>query len=359
MKTVVLLIFLGFSAIAQQNDSLLYQVLSLDNDTERVNQLYSIGFNNRTSDPQNAYLFAINCEKEAKKCANPKFLAKAYNLLGVLYYRKGEIQKALQFQKQALKLNQQANFDFGCALNFTNLGNIHTDLKDYANAENYYLKALSIYNKQENKLQIAKCLMNIGILKHDQNELDAAYQQFKIALYYAKRINDFNLMANCYNNIGIVYRAQHKPDSALYYFEESMKLKLMSDNNLELVDSYNNIALMHIELNNLNEAVYYLQTADSMCKVLEYNEGLIEVLDTKSRYYEALHKNDSALYFLKKSIALKDSLRAVETEEDYDFNDNMKQQLSPKKQSYAFIIFISSLLSILVIIPMYLIRNKR
>lgn len=359
MKTVVLLIFLGLSAIAQQNDSLLFQVLSLDNDTERVNQLYSIGFNYRTSDPQNAYLFAINSEQEAKKCSNPKFLAKAYNLLGVLYYRKGEIQKALQFQKQALKLNQQANFDFGCALNFTNLGNIHTDLKDYVNAENYYLKALNIYNKQYNKTQIAKCLMNIGILKHDQHELDAAYQQFKIALYYAKSINDFNLMANCYNNIGIVYRAQHKPDSALFYFEESMKLKLMSDNDLELVDSYNNIALMHIELNNLKEVNYYLQAADSMSKALEYNEGLIEVLDTKSRYFEVLQKSDSALYFLKKSIALKDSLRAITTEENYEFDDNIKLQLQPKQQSYSAIIFISSLLGLLIIIPMYLIRNKR
>jgi hypothetical protein len=73
----------------QLNDSLLYQTQHIENDTERVNQLYKIGFDNRNIDPDMSYEFAKICEQEALKTNSAKHVAKAYNLLGVLYYKKG------------------------------------------------------------------------------------------------------------------------------------------------------------------------------------------------------------------------------------------------------------------------------
>ncbi len=58
MKLIVISILLSFTCYAQVNDSLLYQIKSIENDTERVNQLYKIGFDIRNTDPELSYKIA-------------------------------------------------------------------------------------------------------------------------------------------------------------------------------------------------------------------------------------------------------------------------------------------------------------
>ena len=48
MKLIIISILLSFTGFSQVNDSLLYQIKTIENDTERVNQLYKTGFDNVT-----------------------------------------------------------------------------------------------------------------------------------------------------------------------------------------------------------------------------------------------------------------------------------------------------------------------
>ena len=83
----------------------MYQLKNIPNDTERVNQIYKAGFEMRNSNPELAYQYAIVCEAEAVKSNSDKHLAKSYNLLGVLFFKKGNYQQAIKFQKKALSIN--------------------------------------------------------------------------------------------------------------------------------------------------------------------------------------------------------------------------------------------------------------
>ena len=98
-----------------------------------------------------------------------KILRIAYNLLGILNYKKTHYLKALQYQKKALKLNQNINYEAGCAINLSNLGNIYSDINYFKLAESSYLKALQLNNKLGNTKGIARCLINMAALKHTQN----------------------------------------------------------------------------------------------------------------------------------------------------------------------------------------------
>lgn len=362
MKLVFIFILLVFTSFSQVNDSLLYQTQQIENDTERVNQLYKVGFDIRNNDPEMSYAFAKVCEQEALKTLSQKHIAKAYNLLGVLYYKKGNFTKALHYQKQALALNESIHNETGIAINQTNLGNIYSDINYLQLAEQSYLQALQAYNKTGNTLHIVRSLINLGVLKYNQKQYNAAIKQFEEAMTYANNIGENELIASCYNNIGTILREQNKLDSALLYLEEGLKIRQLIDNEFELADSYNNIALVYVMQKNFNQAANYISLADEICTKYDYTEALLELYHTRSLFFEAQQNYEQANIWLKKHYALKDSIQSLEkTTIDIDFSDKketIKTEPTNNHQLHNLWLLISCII-MLVGIPLFLIRYKR
>ena len=74
---------------------------------------------------------------------NPNFIS-AYNNLGVIHKKKGNLQKAINYYEKVIKLNPQ-NADA-----FNNLGLVYRDLKKYKDEEDSYKKAIKINDKHAN-----------------------------------------------------------------------------------------------------------------------------------------------------------------------------------------------------------------
>lgn len=361
MKLIGLLVFLSIACYSQVEDSVLYQVMNIPNDTERVNQLYKTGFDLRNSNPQLAYQYAKACEQEGLQCNSPKHLAKSYNLLGVLFYKKNNFNKAIDYQKKALRLNQLANNNIGIAINQTNLGNIYTDINLFQQAEMAYLQALKAYNELGSTNQLTRCLINLGVLKFNQKSYDPAIRQFEEALVYAEEINDYDLIANCNNNIGAILMVQNKLDSALIYLEDGLKIIQLTDNEFEQADYYNNIANVYIKKQEFETATHYIALTDSICKKYDYSEALIELLHTRSLFYEAQKNYEQAYYWVKQHQQLKDSLQKIDKATvDLEFTDNYTVTGTNKHPENLNNQWLLITLTLLVIgIPLFLIRYKR
>lgn len=316
MKAISLSIFVLVSALVPaQSDSALYQLIRIANDTERVNQIYQAGFAIRNSDPELAYSYAVIAETEALKSGSKKHLAKSYNLKGILHYKKGDYSRALSLQQQALQLNEEAGFEYGMAINQTNLGNIYSDMgyKDLAEAS--YLKALKSYNALNNRRQIVNSLINLGVLKHDQQRHRLAKRYFMTALAMATEDKDLAVMASCNTNIGAMLMEEQLPDSALLYLEESQKLLDLQDNVLELSDVYDNMGLSYLQKGETAKALGYLRRADSISTAYNYTDGLVHVYDSYAKFYEAQQDYKEANAWLKKHYRLKDSILRISKEE--------------------------------------------
>ena len=346
------MICINLNCFGQINDSLISQLKNIPNDTERVNQMYKAGFEMRNSNPELAYQYALVCETEALKSNSDKHLAKAYNLLGVLFFKKGNYEQAIKFQKKALNLNQSANNRLGIAINQTNLGNIYTELNYFNQAESFYLKALQAYNALGNKLQMTRCLMNIGSLKQDQKQYDAAKMQYREALVYANDIGDLELISDCINNIGSAFSDLNNLDSAQLYLEEGLKLREMIDNEFEKVNSYNNLAHVHILKNEFDKAENYLKLAEGICLKYDYPEAKAELYGNLSMYCEAQKQYEQALIWTKNQVALKDSLLISEKENSQlSFSDEESPALNANKNvaSNGWLYVIIGLLSTIII----------
>ncbi len=363
MKSLVIscLLLFTFKSDGQIFDSLLYQLKQIPNDTERVNQIYKAGFDIRNTQPELSYQYALECETEAKKAKSPKHLAKSYNLSGILYYKKGDYTKALNYQKMALALNESINYEYGIAINQTNLGNIYNEVGYNALAESSYLKALKAYNTIGNNLQIAKCLINIGVLKFSLKHYDAAVKQFREALSIADQLNDPELKATCNNNIGAIFMVQNKLDSSLVYLEEGLKLLDITDNEMEMADCYNNMANVYIKQKKFTDAQHYLALADTICNRYDYSEAKIELYQSYSFFFEAMENYKQANEWLKKHYRLKDSLLQLDKEMPVISMDSETLVLQENEQKPVFknewiLVFLCVLL---IGIPLFLMRYKR
>jgi len=332
VKTFYILFFIVYFIIAnpdsywgQNYDSLLTAANFIKNDSDKVNLFYKEGFEKRTSDVQYSYQCAKRAEFYAQKVNLPYYVAKANNLLGILYYRKGDFKTALSYHKIALNLRTIINDKKGIGLSQANLGNIYTDLKQYKLAEQAYLKALEINNDLHNEKQIANTLLNIGALKVEQKDLIAANLYFDKANDRAKANNDYEIQATCLNNMAVMYTSLQNFDAAIACSQNSIKLKFLMDNEMEMADSYLNMANAYMLKNEMELALKNSEIADSIIAKYNYIGAKVQALKFKYHYYEKAKNFELAFNFLKQHYALEDSINTLNT--DYDLNNHFVDTL--------------------------------
>lgn len=356
-KVYFLLFIISFNLIRAQNfDSLLFVSLKIDQDTERVNLFYKQGFAARLSAPQ----FAYNCAKQAEyfglHSKSSMHLAKAYNLLGVLYYRKGDLKSAIDFHQKALELRESINDEPGIAISETNLGNIYSDLRKNEIAEKSYLHALQLNNKIGNEKQCGNCFINLGVLKLSENNLEEGEKYFYSALKIAKVLMDYELEALCLNNLAVINIERKDYESAVGNSLDALKAKDLMGNEIEKTDSYINLAKAYFYLNDATNSNYYLNKADSFCSAYNYTEARSALLQLRSKIFEITQKYELSLINYKAYVHLKDSINEANKElaEEFNFVEDEGSQIQlgePFHFPYfmIFVLLISSFAGVYII----------
>lgn len=324
MKPFISLIFILnlLNAAANVPDSLYEFSLKLKADTERVNLFYKEGFENRAVNPQYSFDCATLALKFAQQAAFPFYLAKANSLLGVLYFRKHDFEKALAFNKTAIKLRTEINDKKGIAITETNLGNIYSELNYYSLAENAYLKALQLNNEISDAKQICNCLINLGVLNADLKNNSAAKNYFNQALLNAKQRYDYELEAICLNNLSVINIEMDQPDEAIANCLNSIKTKSLMDNEMEMADSYLNLSTAYLKKNDNKSALENLQIADSIIEKYDYTSARLNAFKIKTDYYTAEKNFEQAFKNLTAYTVLKDSLALMQKEISLNNNFN-------------------------------------
>ncbi len=360
MRLFVFLLVISTILKSQSNDTLLESILAIRSDTERVNQLYKRGFNLRNNNPSLSFRYAKLCQQHANSGHSKKHLAKSYNLLGVLFYKKGDFKKAIRYHKEALRLRLECNDVLGIAFSQTNLGNIYVDLKQFKMAESSHLKALEAYKNLNDEPRIANCLINLGALKQHMDLQDAAYEYYKLALQFGETLNDYDIRSICLNNIAIVFASKRDFEKSIAYNEDALKLRNLMDNNVEVTDSYLNLASNYIQLNQLDKAKYHLDTAFSLSKHFEYYEAEQEAYKIYSEYYSAVKKYEHAYQYLKSYYLSRDSLLTEQHSEQQLFNFDEGNDLLLNETGGLHNVWLLILVFIISLsIPYFLMRYKR
>jgi tetratricopeptide (TPR) repeat protein len=290
-------------------DSLLALSQKLNDDTQRVSLFYANGFASRFSDPGFSYQCAKKAARFAEASAAPLYIAKAFNLLGILAYRKNEFSSALAYHKKALQLRLAVNDRKGMAMSQLNLGNIYADMQQHALAETAYLEAYKINAGLGEKKAAGNCLLNLGVLNAEKRNNEAAKDYFEEALSNARTRYDYELEALCLNNLSVININLEKFDEAIANCINSIKTKDLMDNEMEKADSYLNLALAYLKKREPQNALVNLNTADSIINVFGYLMAKINACKIRAEYDVAIGNYEQAYHWLQQHQRLSDSLR--------------------------------------------------
>ncbi|KAF5430639.1 Tetratricopeptide (TPR) repeat [Candidatus Methanophagaceae archaeon] len=163
----------------------------------------------------NEYLLEKVRDKEEK--------TKILSELGTIFYYLGELDKALEYFKKALKLNEELGSKAGIAADLGNIGTVYQIKGELDKALEYYEKALKLHEELGSKAGIAVCLGNIGNVYRIRGELDKALEYFGKALKLDEELGSkAGIAADC-GSIGIVYKIKGELDKALEYYGMALK----------------------------------------------------------------------------------------------------------------------------------------
>jgi tetratricopeptide (TPR) repeat protein len=199
------------------------------------------------------------------------YIATAHNSLGICHFIKGDIPQAQDYVLRAIKVFQREESSLDLSLALNNMGILHRTLGNYDKAIEYLKEAMKIYEKLDNKRLISFSLNNLGVSNLSKGNLEEALDYFTRSLKM-KRSNystEESSIASTLTNIGTVKTEMGQFDEAFDVLIESLNIKKILNEPMNLAHSYNGLATLERWRGNLSESIYLYKKALEVLESLE------------------------------------------------------------------------------------------
>jgi len=110
-----------------------------------------------------------------------------FNNMGRAHDIDNNLDSALYYYAESVKLKQSKGLDDGLAISFINIGNIHYSRKDFERALEYYLRSLNNPNIENMPRAHAAVTINLGLIYTELNETEKAAYYFEQGLSLATK----------------------------------------------------------------------------------------------------------------------------------------------------------------------------
>ncbi len=308
--TALVFSFFCNRAIAQSPkiDSLKRLLNTAANDTNKANLYIEVA---------RAYLYDFN-DREAMQAYSEKNLllsqklnykkgiAYSYNFLGIVRWGKGDLEKALNYFKNALSLMRENHDQRGASSCYSNMGLVYNDQGQYTLAETYTQKAFNVKQELNDKRGMAICQNNLGNIYQNQTNFKKAIEAHLIALKIREDMKDSTGMGQCYINIALVFEAQGKPDDARKNYQTALQLHTKIGEKVGKSISLNGLGNVCFSEKKYSEAFDFYQQALKLRQEADDKLGQAECLNGIGNVYLEQKKYKEAIKSQQESLKLQE-----------------------------------------------------
>ncbi|GAB4481116.1 MAG: hypothetical protein Kow00124_28530 [Anaerolineae bacterium] len=114
-------------------------------------------------------------------------LASIENVLGGIFYRQDELNKALHHTTRAMVLREQAGYTWGVASSLNNLGILAVSAGQWSKAASFFQRSLELREEMGDVEGVALAHNNLGMLLRDQGSYEEAELHFRASIEMATR----------------------------------------------------------------------------------------------------------------------------------------------------------------------------
>ena len=205
---------------------------------------------------------------------------------------------------QALTAARKEHYKIGEADALNNLGLHYMGIDDFKTAQDYFFKALSIYEAEKKINKIASCNNNIGnlFIKSGSFRKAAGYYSDALEQYYL--LGDSVSLSQTCNNLGAALHKMEDNNSALKYFEKGLKfadsVRYPLDYSHLLLNKGSALQFLH----KTDSAAFYYRKALSLFRRNNYDEGLCAAYFDIGYNYEMNGAFHEAADYYRQSLAI-------------------------------------------------------
>jgi tetratricopeptide (TPR) repeat protein len=304
--------FPGYILFAQNNkiDSLIHELQKAKEDTNKVNILNYLGSESgRIGEYKNARDYAEEAKELADKLSFKKGIARACNVIGLIYYIQGNYSEALKNHFESINIKEKIGDKKGIADSYNNIAIIYKDQGNYPEAIKTFFMALKLYEETgSNKGGEAGAYIGVGNVYRYQLNYAEALKYYSIALDIMKQIGDKQGMASCYVNVGSIYDLLHNNDAALQNYLEGLNIQQESGNDVALSVTYNNIGVIYENLGRYEEALKNFNLSVQICEENKDKQGIAVAYNNVGDVYIKQKKFIKAKEYLLSALDLNNEI---------------------------------------------------
>ncbi|NPA45571.1 MAG: tetratricopeptide repeat protein [Chlorobi bacterium] len=269
-----------------------------------------------------------------------------YNKIADLWWEHNYFEKAVEYYKKSLEINNKLANENAIAMINSNLALIYADMGKYEEALKYFQKTLTIRTIRKEKIGIIAARINMSVVLNNLKRYDESIEHLKKALDLAREMNDPVQMRSCYGMLSETYEKAGDTKNSMYYFG--------------LYRDFNEL----VEGKKVKKAYDYAREQELKRKLAE-KENQIKELELIKTNYELLTKEKALKKTQKEKLSLLDTISEKELKLRYIANQKKleeaksKQILLKSKLVIRNIILISSIILSLLFLFVFFYFQKR
>ncbi len=293
-----------------------------------------------------------------------------YNMASVDYYQ-GDYSNSLSHYHKALSIFEKLNDRQSQANAFQNIGLVHHQMNNTENALDYYNKSLDINQELGNKTNTAGLIQNIGIITFRKGNYDEALDYYEASLELFRELDDKEGIGTSLSNIGLIHQNLMHYHKALSNYRKSYEVFNNANYELGAIWALHNIGTSWSDLNNFDQAYrYYIESLERSEKT-GHVESIIANYEALSNLFADFEDFESALHYHQLFKSKQDSIHTVKVQEkiaelealynlelkDIELEKKNSQLAKERVQKQALVIGLAFLLIAAIII--YIAYNQK
>ncbi|MDH5402495.1 MAG: tetratricopeptide repeat-containing sensor histidine kinase, partial [Candidatus Heimdallarchaeota archaeon] len=157
---------------------------------------------------------------------------------------------------------------------------------DLVLADEYYHKALDLFNNMENEYSQAILKHDIGQIHLIRGDLDTAENYFLSSNSLWKKLKNKSMQAISLNSLGLIYRFKNNYKEAIKYLTESLKIRKRDENPILISETLFNLVQVCLDLDDIEKAKEYYKEQEILNKITDNKIIHLRTQISKGLIYE-------------------------------------------------------------------------
>lgn len=244
-------------------------------------------------------------------------ISDSYGWLGYLLRQQGDMEKALEYNYEALNLFITLRDTSGVILELGNLGYNYSITGDVPKAIAFYHESNKLCRKVADSTGLSYNLINLATIYSEQDQKRLAIDMFHEALDLLSRLDDKRTEGYCLINLGFTYAELEIYDSAMIYLNQSIRVREEIGDIFGLVGSYNNLGETLLEVGDYDSAGVCFKRSNELSLQMGSDEGLstslymLARLDFKTGNLQSAIANGEESMRLSKELGYPGQMRST------------------------------------------------